>query len=40
MELATAFEGGIFGGLVVGDIHVARKSNVQGAMPVASYCGI
>jgi len=29
MELAITFEGGILGGLVVGDIHVARKSNVH-----------
>jgi hypothetical protein len=29
MELATTFEGGIFGGLAVGDIHVARKSNMH-----------
>src|SRR5258708_12773775 len=29
MELAITFEGGIFGGLVVGDIHVARKGNVH-----------
>jgi hypothetical protein len=27
MELAIAFEGGVFGGLVVGDMHVARKGN-------------
>ena len=29
MELATTFEGNIFGGLAVGDIHVARKSDVH-----------
>ena len=27
MELTIAFEGGIFGSLVVGDMHVARKGN-------------
>src|SRR5215472_13619453 len=27
MELAIAFEGGVLGGLVVGDMHVARKGN-------------
>src|SRR5262249_20605862 len=27
MELAIAFESGVLGGLVVGDMHVARKGN-------------
>src|SRR5260370_832572 len=29
MKLAIAFEGGVLGGLVVGDMHVARKGNTH-----------
>jgi hypothetical protein len=29
MKLAIAFEGGVLGGLVVGDMHVARKGKAR-----------